>query len=248
MSFLNQWFGGDANKNPQGQQSSGQGQQNNQPQNQNNQQPNNQGQQGASNNPAGPQQKDGSNGVADPAALYAKMWDNATNKPDAPPSLKMDDKILGEVAGGLSFTKDIPPELMQKATSGDMQSLVQLMEHVGRSSYQASMRHNAAVTDAFVGQRDAYSGKQLSGHIQRELTMGGLFSGAQGKIPDFAKKQFTDIADRYRNANPDASPEEVQTAVKDYITQLSQFANPQSAQQSQNSQPQAVDWDKWASQ
>lgn len=249
MSFLASLFGNASAPAPQPQPNQGQSNQGQQQQNQQQGQ-NNQG--GQSNpadnsaNPAAPAQNAGSNGPADPAQLYAKMWDNSTNKTNEPPKLQIDDKVLSQVTEKLDFMQGVNPELMQKAISGDMNALIELLQHQGRQIYATTLKHNAAVTDAYVGQRDQFNSSNLPSSIKRELTLDTMFSGLKN-IPEFAKQQLKDTALRFQQANPDASPAEVQQAVQDYMRQVAGFVNPPSSADSNNDQPGSVDWDKWAS-
>lgn len=202
----------------------------------------------ASKAPAGDTQNNQSNNNPDPSAMFAKMWDNANKQVDAPPSLKMDDKILGEVAGSLDFMKSAPPELVQKALKGDVESLMGLLAHQGREIYATTMRHSAAVTDAFGAQQTKYQQDKFSQGVRKELTMSNLFEGMEGKVPDFAKSQLTDIATRFQSANPDASPAEVRAAVKDYVNMIAGIANPSKSNASSQANQEGTDWDAWASQ
>jgi hypothetical protein len=244
MGIFDTMFGG--NKQPaQGQQQPPQGQQ----------APT--GQQGQTNppaqqsaNPAAPTNVDGSNTPADPTAVYAKMWENSTNKPDVAPSLRIDGKVLDDVSSSLKFSRNAPPELMQKAMSGDMQSMVDLMEWNAQQAYKHAMQHQSALTDQFVGQREEFQQKGFGKAVQQELTMNSLFGGETGKaLPDYAKRQFSDAAKRFAAANPDASPQEVAEATKEYFRNMASLAggSPSNGQQQeQNTQARTVDWDSWA--
>ena len=202
--------------------------------------------------PANPnQQVNGSNTPVDPSDLWNKMWDttNDGEKAQTPPQLNIDPSILNEVSGKLDFMQGVDPALMQKATSGDAQALIDIMQHVARGAYRNSLSHSGKLTNEFIGQREAFSGQKLPSLIKSQLT-DSLLQGEGGKAPPFVQKQMQDLAKRMQQANPDATPAQVKQSVQEYIQQLYQFAgggqgsNGGQSDQNQNVQ-QGTDWDKW---
>ena len=231
--------------NSQQQQTQPQGQQQ-QPQGQQQQQPpaNNQGQPG--NNAGTINQNDGSNQqVVDPMDAYNKLWDNATAKTEAPPSFNLDAKTLDSVSAGMQFTQGMPTELMQRIQSGDMGAMTEMMDHVGRKAYQTAMQHSSALTDKFVGMREEhFNTKGLPSRMREELTLNAI-SGNE-KIHPAAKKQLVDIAKRLQIQHPDASPQEIATQARTYVSDLYKAMNPESQQSSTNAQAAAeTNWDSF---
>lgn len=240
MSFLAQIsnaFGGNKQQAPsQGQPQPNQGQQQ-------------QEQQAPINSPSQGGNVEGTNKPVDPVEFYNKMWSNNPNQQgEAPPKLAIDPKTLDQVSSQLDFMQGAPQELVQKATNGDVQALMALMNHVSKNAYRTSMQHQSAVTDAFVGQREEFFGKRIPGVIKDELTMNNLAGGAN-KAPAFVKQQLADIAKKIQAANPDASPEEVAQAARQYVADLSKAVNGdpvnQGGQQGQQRQQQETDWDAY---
>lgn len=188
----------------------------------------------------------GSNQQVDPMAAYDKMFTNDPNKaPDVAPSFSIDPKVLDTVSGSMDFTQGVDPQIMQKAMSGDMQSFMEIMNHVGRQAYRQSLTHSSSLTDKFVGMREEFSGKKLPGMVREELTIGEL-TGNSGTTSVTARKQLVEIAKRYQAANPDASPQQVAAAAKQYVADLYNSINPEASQQQQKSnQSQGTDWDAY---
>lgn len=252
MGFLSSFLSG----NSSGQQQQPQGQQPQGGQNapQGNQQPggaqNPNQQQGP--NPASHSQVSNPEPVANPTAIYSKMWENNTNQTEAP-RLRIDGKVLDEVSSKMDFMQGIPQDLVQKATSGDVQSLIQMMGMVAQKSYRASIEHGSALTDSFIDQRSAYTEKTTGSAVREELLMQDLFKGADGKpLPPYAKKQVADIAKRMQQANPDASPQEIAASTREYLQSVASMMSGESGskqenqQQGRNGNAGAFDWDKWA--
>lgn len=233
-----------------------QGQQNQgQPnQQQNNQDPKNQAGNPGGNNP-GPNQNSGNgtnnqtngtnNQQLDPMDAYAKLFDNANTNQEAAPSFNLDDKTLDQVATNLDFTTGIDPELMQKATGGDVQALIQLMQQTQRNTYKTLMKHNSVLTDKFVGARESHNEKALGSKVRNELTVNELAGAPNYKHP-VVRKQLTEIAQKMQAANPDASPQEIATAARQYITDLYKAMNPEDSSSKPNQQDGGpVNWDSY---
>lgn len=252
MGFLSNFLGGNnggqQQQQPQGQQP--QGQQNPQ----GNQQPNGgqNGKQQQGPNPSSHSQVSDTEQIADPTEIYSKMWENNTDKTEAP-RLRIDGKILDEVSSKMDFMQGIPQELMQKATNGDVQSLIQMMGMVAQRSYRASVEHGSALTDSFVGQRDAFNQQATGSAVREEMLMQDLFKGKDGKpLPPYAKKQIADIAKRMQQANPDASPQEIAQSTREYMQSVANLVSGNSTPdqdergQGQGGKAGSFDWDKWA--
>lgn len=203
-----------------------------------------------SGNPGAPTNLDGSNTPADPTALYAKMWDNDPSQSgEAPPALKYDPQVLDKVSSGMDFLQGIDPALMQKATSGDISALMQVINQSNQRAYRASLEHNGAVVDNFIGRREQHLSKGLPSIVRGELTRGALFDGGEGgtQLPSFAREQLADTARRIQAAHPDASPQQVAAAAKKYFTDMNDAVNQPIGQKKQNAQaPGSFDWDSWA--
>lgn len=247
MGVFDKFFGGSGQQQTQQQQ-----QPNGQPpaQGQPNQQQS-QGSQGAQgNNPVAHSNVNNPDPIPDPSALYAKMWENKTDQSEAP-RLRLEGNVLDEVSGKMDFMRDAPQELVQKATSGDVQSLMQLMGWVSQRTYRASIEHSSALTDSFVSQRDAYNAKGTGSAVRSELLMQNLAVGKDGKpLPDYAKKQIADIAKRMQASYPDATPQEIAQSVREYVQGIAGMVSGDPQESNQKQQPSAdqgaFDWDKWA--
>lgn len=50
----------------------------------------------------------------------------------------------------MDFTKGINGEVLQKATSGDVNALLDIIKTVGQNSYRAAIEHNTALTEGAV--------------------------------------------------------------------------------------------------
>lgn len=205
------------------QQQQPQGQQQNQ--NQGQQMPNGQtmqqqGQQAGSQGPGampGQNSQGGGQGNNDPLAAYSKLWDNSSNgNPSAPPSFVLDPKVLKEASGSIKFTEGLDPELMQRATSGDMNAFMEVINAVAQNTYRTSLEHGSTLTDRFVGARSQYDSKQFAPQVKNQLVTQELSS-----IPNYShpavRKQVDMVAEGMQRQNPDASPAEVAKMVKDYF-------------------------------
>lgn len=177
------------------------------------------------------------NEPANPLDVYSKMFDNPSNT-EAAPSFSIDPKVMDQVVGSQDFMQGVDPELMQKATSGDTQALLQLINHSTRNAYRAAIEHGGVLTDKFVGAREQHSQKGFSSRVKQELTTNAL-----SKTPNFqhpvVRKQLTEVAQRLQSQHPDASPEEIAEMSKDYLTQLAGALNPEDPSKKGGNKPEA---------
>lgn len=188
---------------------------------------------------------EGTNTPVDPLAAYGKMFDNnPSNQGEAAPTLTLDPEVLNKVSGGMNFTDGAPAELMQRATNGDMQAMLELMNHVGRNAYRTSLSHSGAVVDKFVGAREAHFAKNIPGQVRDELTMNNLTGPNGGAGSPIARKQLVEIARKMAAANPDASPQDVAASAKQYVADLYNATHPSETPTNPQTAG-AVDWDKY---
>lgn len=178
-----------------------------------------------------------------PLDAYAKLFDNSGKKADVPPSFALDPKVLGDAASSLNFTQNIPQELMAKATSGDANALIEMMNLVGRQAYQHSLSHSSALTDRFVAARSEFDLKGVGAKVTGALTNAALADAPNYQHP-VVKAEFTRIANAFQGQNPDASPAEIATATKAYMQDLHKAMNP-TQQSNTAATEQTTDWEKW---
>lgn len=178
-----------------------------------------------------------------PLDAYAKLFDNAnkSQQSDGPPSFNLDPETLTKVSGSLDFTQGIDPDLLSKATSGDSQAFLKIINQVGQRSYQAALHHGTTLTDKYVGARSEYDRKALPGHVRQSLTDHALSSIPNATHP-VIKQQLKMISNQMQAANPDASPEEIAQAASKYIQDLAGALNPQQNSTQSNNQSEAMDW------
>jgi hypothetical protein len=209
--------------------------------------PPNSGNQG---NPENPQH----NQKANPLDQFNNLWDTSKQgQPEAPPSFSIDDKVLDSVVSQQDFTKGVDSELVKKAMAGDAQSMMDVMQAIGRNAYRASLQHGGLLTDKFVSAREAHSEKGFQGKVRQELTTSALADTPNFSHP-VVKKQLTAIAKQFASQNPDASPQEIAKMSKDYLQELVTAITPTSEDDTDPSQRKGnplakkgkeVNWDKW---
>lgn len=192
--------------------------------------------------PAAPQgQMPGSSQTPpNPLDAYAKIFEPAKDAPETPPTFSIDPKTLNDVSGSLDFTKSVNPELMQKAMTGDAQSMIQMMNMVGQQAYQAALSHSSSLTDRFVGARSEFDKKQIGSGVKKELT-----SQALSSIPNYShpvvRNQLNMLAGQIAAANPEYAPEQVAQTAQKMLQDLASAISPQQ-QQEDSQQSKETDW------
>lgn len=177
-----------------------------------------------------------------PLDAYKKLWDNSNTPPEAPPAFSLDPKTLGEVSSKLNFTQSMDPELLAKATSGDTQAMMQMMNHVGQQAYQAALSHSSALTDKFVGARSEFDQKGFSSKVKSELTS-SHFSDIPNSNNPVVRAELSRIATAMQKENPDASPQEIAGAAKDYFKNIYAAMSPEPTAQEKQKTSGETNWD-----
>ncbi len=163
-----------------------------------------------------------------PFDSYKKLFDNAATKSEIQaPNFSLDPKVIADVASKMDFTKGLNPELVQKATSGDAASMMQLIQEVGRNSYRASLEHATKLTDTHLGQRSEYESKRLQKGVKDQLTSDALASDTNLNHP-VIKAELNRIAKQFAASDEyaDASPQEIAKAARKYLNDLHAAMNP----------------------
>lgn len=179
-----------------------------------------------------------------PLDAYKKMFDNANSNTElTAPSFSIDPKVLGEVSSRMDFTRGVNPETLQKATSGDVNALMDIIKKVGQNVYRASLEHSTALTDSHLKTRGEFESKQLSAGVNKKLTETALSSAPNYSHP-VVKAELNRIASQIAAANPDASPTEVAQSAQKYLNDLYNALNP-SVGKKVEEQNEGMDWAKY---
>lgn len=163
-----------------------------------------------------------------PLDAYQKMFENASkNSGIQAPSFAIDPAVLSDVSSKMDFTKGINPELVQKATAGDANAMIQLIQETGRNAYRASLEHATKLTDTHLGQRSEYESQRLQKGVKEQLTSDALSSNTNFNHP-VVKSELNRIAQGLANSPEfaDASPQEIAKAAKKYFDDVYSAINP----------------------
>lgn len=187
---------------------------------------------------------------ANPMDKFNGMFDTKGSGDDkGPPRFNLDKTKLGEAASAQDFMQGVNPELITRATSGDVKALMEMMNEVGRNAYRASLDHGSQLTDRFVEARTGFDAGNLSKSVKSELTTHAL-----GDTPNFqhpvVKKQLIQIAKQMEQQFPDAGPQEIAQMSKEYLTELAQQISGKAKDDGKGKTDKdgitnATDWDKW---
>jgi hypothetical protein len=161
-----------------------------------------------------------------PLDAYAKMFDNAAkNSGVQAPNFSLDPKLVDDVAGKMDFTKDIQPDMMANALKGDVQALLGVIQATSQNAYKAALQHGTALTDTFVKNRSEYDRTQMKSGVRGELTTQALSDAPNFDHP-VIRQELIRVAEQFAKANPDASPQEIATSAKQYMTDIASALNP----------------------
>lgn len=180
-----------------------------------------------------------------PLDSFTNLWQNdPAKKVESAPEFKLEGETMDKVVSSMDFTKGFDPAVMTKAQSGDWQSISELIAHSSKQAYRSAMEHGAHLTNGFVNAREGFNEKGFSNKVRGELASNEL-AGISNASHPVVKAQLQDIAQKFRSANPDATPKEIQEATITYFKEFAAAINQTSGNQQAQNGPQETDWDKF---
>jgi len=163
---------------------------------------------------------------------FNQLWETPSNPdPNAPqdpwtqPLLSADPTKIMEMASRHDFTRNIPPELLQKATSGDMSALLQIINQVGQQAMGASIQVSAAsVEHGGTKLRSQFDGVFADRFRQQQLD--SIQPTNPALAHPAAQPVLKDLRKQIATNNPKMSPQEVNAKAEAYFMALSQSVIP----------------------
>jgi hypothetical protein len=183
----------------------------------------------------------------DPFAAYQDLYTASNENSTEAPSFKLDGEKLKGVVDAQDFAKDLPPELLQKAMSGDATAFMQALNHVGRNAYKSSLEHGSTLTDKFVGATREYDSKGLGSKI-RDQNVSDSLASIPGYSNPVAQQELSRVAKLLAQKHPDAPAADIAAEARRYLATLGDNLNPESkTNQQQKAKASEVDWDSFMS-
>lgn len=172
---------------------------------------------------------------SDPFAIYAEALKPTDEKAPVAPRFDLGDTVKN-AAQKLDFTAGLSDEVKQRLASGealDGQTVVQLLNEVGRQVYMTSLQHQSALTDRFVGMRADFDKQGMPKEFQNFLAKQQIrtIPGADNPaVQDFLESTASRLASRY----PDKSAEWVKEQSTALFLKLAEAINPDTAKGGQS--------------
>jgi hypothetical protein len=181
---------------------------------------------------------------ASPMAGFEKLWQNDdTNKGAAPvPLFDIDPAKLNEAVKTADFTRQLPPEIIQKALSGDKEAFVAAMNGVAQQAFSHQTMATTKLIEQALDKRDAELGNKIpdlvrNANISENLADSPLFQNeATRPLMESLQAQ---LAIKY----PKATSAQIAEQARSYIANFAKLAtgNP-AADAKQTAADKADDW------
>lgn len=183
--------------------------------------------------------------VENPLDQFKGMFDNTNTNTERAPSFILPQDKINDVASKLNFTQSVPPELMQKAMSGDAQAMMDVMNVVGQQAYARSLEHTTTLSDNYMNSRLDFEGKSLGSKVKEHLTSAELSTKTPGFDNPVVKAQLSSTAKELARMYPDATPAEIAQKARDYITTLANSINPTNTEAAEQAKASETNWDDY---
>ena len=135
-------------------------------------------------------------------------------------------ETLQQLVGNIDFTQHISQDSLKKLQEGDSSGMMSAFNEMLRAAVGQAAQLNANLGDIVMDNRLQSLQEGLSSNIRAELT-----AQEQATMPGFdnplVQESMKGIADRIRQAHPDASPKEVAAMSRDYYIALASAINPE---------------------
>jgi len=169
-----------------------------------------------------------------PVDDWSKMWETAATKGtegNAPTSLfDIKPEQIQAAASKMNFAANLNQELVQKALQGDVASFMQVINQVGQQVYAQTSYSGMRLMDAGINKFGKnFSETELPKHFQTFTADHAL----RNANPVFADKKYAPMLDTFKNAliqaNPTATPQEIQSTAERYLKSMIEDAQKVSA-------------------
>lgn len=177
--------------------------------------------------------------------FFARLVQNngAGSNATAAPTFSIPQETLQQASSQLDFTQGIPPEAVQRLQGGDWTALTEILNHVGRTGYQAAMTHSMALTNRFVDDRLQHEAGTLDQRIGHRLATSNLPSIAE--LNPIAQTMFRDTMTHLQTAYPGASQAQLEQQAWTLMEDLGKQFDRTGRQQQQQQRAAEPDWDAY---
>ena len=178
-----------------------------------------------------------------PLDAYKNLQDNGDNADESAPSFSIDDEALSGVAVKLNFIKDINPELVQKATSGDANALVALINATAQQSYRAALKHVTTLTDTHLAQRETFNQKAIKSGVRENLIQQEISTIPNASHP-VVQQEIARIARDFAKRSPEATPAQIKEQAIRYFNEVHNAMSGQS-ESAPKKASEVTDWESF---
>ena len=178
-----------------------------------------------------------------PLDAYKNLQDNGDNADESAPSFSIDDEALSGVAGKLNFIKDINPELVQKATSGDAGASVALINATAQQSYRAALKHVTTLTDTHLAQRETFNQKAIKSGVRENLIQQEISTIPNASHP-VVQQEIARIARDFAKRSPEATPAQIKEQAIRYFNEVHNAMSGQS-ESAPKKASEVTDWESF---
>lgn len=186
---------------------------------------------------------------------FAELWKTNANSdptgsedPFTQPLFSTDPAKIREAASQMNFLNAVPPELMQKAMSGnEPQAFMQVMNVVAQQALATALQVSTQTVEQAGSKIGERFNKTLPGRF-KDLQI----NSSQPSNPVLSHPAVQPMLSMVRNqikmSNPDATPQQVNQMAEDYLSKFASALSPEASEPSgQGSNAgDSFNWEDWA--
>ncbi len=154
-----------------------------------------------------------------PLDAYKSLHDNEGVQEEAAPSFNIDTEALQNISGKLNFIKDVNPELLSKASSGDAQAMITLINVTAQQAYQAALKHTTTLTDEHLSRTAEHRKKEIQSGVRESLIQQEISTVPNATHP-VVQQELARIARDFARRSPEASPAQIKAQAIQYFNDV----------------------------
>lgn len=160
---------------------------------------------------------------SNPLDTLGQLW---STKRETKKSLDLNELLsqdnLNKLLETQNYTSALPQELMQKISGGDIKSILEAMDTIGKQAYQNALLHATSINDAISKSRYDNVQNDFQGMLQREKAR------QQEAIPDnqVVDEIFSFVTSKLKATKPDADEATLHSSAKEVIQLVHDALNP----------------------
>lgn len=169
-----------------------------------------------------------------PNEKFAKVWDTPNQPGNNAPSFKLQPEQLQKVTSGLDFAQSINREDLAKISQGGEEAVAALstiLNNVGRDIFSKAAQFSSHLTESGYNMASQTINREMPEAVRRQVSAQEMYT-SNPKLRDPSMQPLIQaMQGQFATQHPNATPQEINALVVEYVGTLSEaFKKPEAPQ------------------